>query len=53
MFCLWKFTAVNGYLYTASGIATCVVVGYVASLLFSPPTRDLRGLTLYTLRDSQ
>jgi Na+/proline symporter len=50
MFCLWRFTAVNGYLYTASGIATCVVVGYLASLVSAPPTRDLQGLTMYTLR---
>ena len=33
MFCLWKFTAINGYLYTASGITSCVVVGLAASLV--------------------
>ncbi len=51
MFCLWKFTAVNGYLYTASGISTCLVVGYVASLASTQPTGDLTGLTIYTLHD--
>ncbi len=49
MFVLWRFTAVNGYLYTASGIATCVLVGYVTSLATSQPTADLSGLTIYTL----
>ena len=46
MFCLWKFTAVNGYLYTASGITTCCVVGYLAS---NGSSKDLSGLTIYTL----
>lgn len=46
MFCLWKFTAVNGYLYTASGITTCCVVGYLTS---NGSSKDLSGLTIYTL----
>ncbi|MCH7917332.1 MAG: sodium/solute symporter [Planctomycetes bacterium] len=49
MFCLWKFTSINGYLYTASGICTCVVIGWVASLAWERPTNDLTGLTIYTL----
>lgn len=49
MFCLWKFSAVNGYLYTASGITSCVVVGYLASRLQPATTQDLTGLTVYTL----
>ncbi|MEL6898190.1 MAG: sodium:solute symporter, partial [Planctomycetota bacterium] len=49
MFCLWRFTAVNGYLYTASGIVTCVTVGILASPLTGPPARDLNGLTIYTM----
>ena len=52
MFCVWKFTAVNGYLYTASGICTCVVVGFVASLVSGRPDKDLDGLTIYTLHRS-
>jgi hypothetical protein len=49
MFSMWKFTPINGYLYTASGIATCVVVGSVTSLAFGKPLNDLTGLTVYTL----
>jgi Na+/proline symporter len=53
MFCLWRFTSVNGYLYTASGICTCLVVGYAASLASARPTGDLTGLTIYTLHDPE
>lgn len=48
MFCLWRFTTVNGYLYTTCGIATCFVVGYCASWLTGGSTKDLRGLTIHT-----
>ena len=54
MFYLGSFTAVNGYLYTASGIITCFVVGFIASLFASgPPTQDLTGLTMFTLHRSR
>ncbi len=49
MFSLWKFTAVNGYLYTTCGITTCLVVGYFTSLISQQPTGDLSGLTIHTL----
>ena len=50
MFCLWKFSSVNGYLYTTSGITACVVAGYLASLALPAPERDLTDLTIYTLK---
>jgi SSS family transporter len=50
MFSMWKFTAINGYLYTASGIACCVTVGFIASLAFGKQVKDLTGLTIYTLQ---
>jgi hypothetical protein len=49
MFSLWKFTVVNGYLYTASGIFTCCIVGYTVSFITGPPKSDLTGLTIHTL----
>ncbi|QDV61406.1 putative transporter [Crateriforma conspicua] len=49
MFCLWRFTQVNGFLYTATGITSCVVVGMISSLAFGRPRQDLTGLTVYTL----
>jgi solute:Na+ symporter, SSS family len=52
MFLLWKFTNVNGYLYTVSGIVTCVVAGYVASVVRGGQDRDLSGLTIFTTADA-
>ncbi|MEM9587206.1 MAG: sodium/solute symporter, partial [Planctomycetota bacterium] len=53
MYCLWRFTSVHGYIYTTSGILTCVVTGYLASLIRGGQDRDLTGLTLWTSgRDS-
>jgi len=50
MFCLWKFSRVNGYFYTFTGITTCFVVGYLVSLIVPAGIeKDLRGLTLFTL----
>lgn len=46
MLCLWSFSSISGYLYTACGITSCIVVGYIASLFGSPPTKNLDGLTL-------
>ncbi|TWU49233.1 sodium:solute symporter family transporter [Rubripirellula reticaptiva] len=50
MFSLWKFTAINGYLYTSCGITSCFVVGYLVSLVTPKPTGDLTGLTIHTLQ---
>lgn len=52
MFLLWKYSPVNGYLYTFSGITTCFVVGYLASLLVPAGDRNLDGLTVYTLSET-
>ena len=49
MISIWRFTQVNGYLYTASGIAACFSVGYLASLLHGTSERDLTGLTVHTV----
>ena len=40
---------VHSYLYAAVGILTCVIVGYVASIVVGGTTRSLDGLTLKTL----
>jgi Na+/proline symporter len=51
MFYLWKFTAVNGYIYSFAGITTCFVTGYLSSLLLrEEELQDLNGLTIYTIR---
>ncbi|MCP4512178.1 MAG: sodium/solute symporter [Fuerstiella sp.] len=48
MFLLWRFTNVNGYLYTFSGIVTCVIAGYGASFVRGEQDSDLTGLTIFT-----
>jgi SSS family transporter len=42
----WWFGLVHPYFYLGISIAVCIVVGYLASLLFPPPTRSLAGLTI-------
>ena len=42
------FSEINGYLYAAMGITTCVVVGLFASLLLPARENSLDGLTVYT-----
>jgi Na+/proline symporter len=49
MYGIWKYTSINGYLYTAAGITTCFVVGYGVSLIVPSKARDLTGLTVYSL----
>lgn len=46
----WKFNLANGYLYCTIGIVSCVVVGYVFSLIFPAAKKDLTGLTLFTMQ---
>lgn len=46
MYLLWNHSSINGYLYTAAGIGSCVTVGYLASFLFRE-TNNLDGLTIW------
>ncbi|MEM7264023.1 MAG: sodium:solute symporter, partial [Planctomycetota bacterium] len=41
-------TELSGLLYAAIGMVTCIVVGYLASLLVPGRVRELTGLTLFT-----
>ena len=53
MFWLWKYSEVTGYLYTFFGITACVLVGYASSLLLPAESKDLSGLTMFTLATSK
>jgi SSS family solute:Na+ symporter len=44
----WSMNLVHPYFYLAISILLCIVIGYLASLLFPAPTRSLRGLTIYS-----
>lgn len=37
MICVWQYTTLNGYIYTAIGITSCVSAGLLGSLLLPPP----------------
>ena len=49
---IWSFQLVHPYFYLAISIMLCIVIGYLASLFFPAPTRDLDGLTIYAKSDS-
>ena len=54
MISAWQLGWANGYLYATIGIMSCLVFGYIASLLFQNSKqendKDLAGLTLYTMK---
>lgn len=43
----WSFQLVHPYFYLGISIMLCIVIGYLASLLFPAPTRSLEGLTIH------
>jgi ammonia channel protein AmtB len=43
-----RYTRVHFFLYAAVGVLTCLVTGYLASLLIPSARRSLAGLTIYT-----
>jgi len=49
MFTVWRLEWADGYLFATIGILTCLLVGYLASLILPSPHRDLTGLTLHTM----
>ncbi|MEN6385342.1 MAG: sodium/solute symporter [Phycisphaerales bacterium] len=49
LFYLQRFTNVHFFLYSGIGTATCVIVGYLSSFLFSKETKSLEGLTMYSM----
>lgn len=54
MISAWQMGWANGYLYATIGIMSCLIVGYVASVLFPgskhAAAKNLAGLTLYTMQ---
>ena len=47
----WSMKLVHPYFYLAISILLCIVIGYLASLLFPAPQRSLKGLTIYSTGD--
>jgi SSS family transporter len=50
----WIFGLVHPYFYLAIAIVSSIVIGYLASYLFPPPSREqIEGLTMFDRRDAQ
>ncbi|MDP1581702.1 MAG: sodium:solute symporter [Candidatus Didemnitutus sp.] len=47
----WSQSLVHPYFYMPISILICIVVGYLTSFLFPPPTQSLDGLTIFTRQD--
>ena len=49
---LWLkyFTAVHWYFYTPGAVISCVLIGYLVSLLTPPPKHSLAGLTIFDMK---
>lgn len=48
LFLVQRYTPVHFFLYAAVGIFTCLIVGYLASLLIPAAPQSLAGLTIHT-----
>ena len=48
-FLVKEFTPAHFLLYSFTGVASCLIVGYLASLLIPISTKPIDGLTIYTL----
>ncbi len=46
-FVAWSMHLVHSFFYAAIAVVTCIVVGYIASWFFPPPSRSLLGLTVF------
>jgi xanthine/uracil permease len=47
----WSMKLLHPYFYLAISILVCILVGYVASLLFPAPRQSLEGLTVRFVAD--
>ncbi len=48
LFYVTQYTALHFYWYAIIGIGSCVLVGYIGSLLTPAGTREITGLTIYS-----
>ena len=53
LYLIRKFTTIHFFLYAGIGLAVCVGVGYLASLVVPSKRKDLSGLTVYTVRQKE
>ncbi len=48
-FYIQKYTHISFFMYPVFGVLSCIVIGYIASLLIPIRRKNLEGLTVYTL----
>lgn len=51
LFYVKTYTQTSFFLYYAIGMTTCIVVGYLASLLIPHKHKNINGLTIYTVKE--
>jgi SSS family transporter len=50
---VWQLDLAHGFIYATIGIVSCMLIGYVASLLTPWANHDIEGLTVYTMRKTE
>lgn len=48
-FVVKEYTSIHLLLYAATGTASCFIIGYLMSFIFPGSTKNIHGLTIYTL----
>ena len=48
-FTVSEYTNIHFLLYTATGMVSCFVIGYVASIITGGPQKNIEGLTIHTI----
>lgn len=50
---VWRHDLAHGFIFATIGISSCVIIGYVASLLLPCANHEIEGLTIYTMRKEE
>jgi SSS family transporter len=48
-FAVKQFTSIHVLLYAFTGLASCIIIGYIASLVIAVREKPISGLTIYTI----
>ena len=48
-FVIKQYTPIYVLLYTFTGISSCIIIGYIASLIIPAKEKSIEGLTIYTI----
>jgi Na+/proline symporter len=48
-FAVKQYTPIHVLLYAFTGMASCIIIGYISSLIIPAKKRSIEGLTIFTL----